>query len=113
MSLSPKRAFLRVMPSVGKLATTEDWQVGTDRVMAAHGLRVEAILPLQRVARSTDPLWAWPTTFFASFIPRLVEQGLVKDDDWRALERDWNDRSRDENAFFWTPSMVEIIARRV
>ena len=105
------------MPSVGKSWRDHggDWQVG-DRLpamMAAHGLRVEAILPLQRVARSTDPLWAWPTTFFASFIPRLVEQGLVTDDDWRALERDWKDRSRDENAFFWTPSMVEIIARRV
>jgi hypothetical protein len=81
-------------------------------MMEASGLRVESILPLQRIARSSEPLWQWPTTFFANFIPRLVEQGLVPADDWRAMEREWAERSRDENAFFWTPSMVEIIARR-
>jgi hypothetical protein len=81
-------------------------------MMAEHGFRVESVLPLQRIARSSDPLWQWPTTFFANFIPRLVEQGLVPESDWRAMERDWNERSRDPNAFFWTPSMVEIIARR-
>lgn len=118
LSLSPKsEAFLRVMPSVGKSWRDHggDWQVGErlPAMMAAHGLQIESIVPLQRIARSTDPLWQWPTTFFASFIPRLVEQGLVSADDWSALEKDWNDLSRDPNAFFWTPSMVEIVARRV
>jgi ubiquinone/menaquinone biosynthesis C-methylase UbiE len=118
LSLSPKsEAFLRVMPSVGKSWRDHggDWQVGArlPAMMAARGLRVEAILPLQRIARSTDPLWQWPTTFFANFIPRLVEQNLLAAEDWRAMERDWAERSRDENAFFWTPSMVEIVARRV
>ena len=94
LSLSPKSdAFLRVMPSVGKSWRDHggDWQVGArlPAMMASHGLRVEAMLPLQRIARSTDPLWQWPTTFFASFIPRLVEQGLVSESDWREMQRDW------------------------
>jgi SAM-dependent methyltransferase len=118
LSLSPTSdAFLRVMVAVGKSWRDHggDPQVCArlPALMAAHGLRVESIIPLQRVARSTDPLWEWPTTFFANFIPRLVEQGMVSEEDWCAMERDWNDRSRDVNAFFWTPSMVEIIARRV
>jgi len=118
LSVSPQSdAFLRVMPSVGKSWRDHggDPQVGgkLPAMMAARGLRVESIVPMQRVARSSDPLWQWPTTFFANFIPRLVEQGLVSDDDWRAMEKDWNQQSRDPNAFFWTPSMVEIIARRV
>ncbi len=118
LSLSPaSEAFLRVMPAVGK-----SWRDrGGDPQVCAHlpammsacGLRVESITPLQRVARSSDPLWQWPTTFFANFIPRLVEQGLVAESDWRAMERDWKERSRDDNAFFWTPSMVDIVARRV
>ncbi|HXV14370.1 MAG TPA: methyltransferase domain-containing protein [Candidatus Krumholzibacteria bacterium] len=117
LSVSPRSdAFLRVMPAVGKSWRDHggDWHVG-DRLpamMARRGLRVESITPLQRVARSSDPLWQWPTTFFANFIPRLVEQGLVAEADWREMERDWQERSRDPNAFFWTPSMVEIIARR-
>lgn len=118
LSVSPRSdAFLRVMPEVGKSWRSHggDPQVGLrlPAMMSEHGLRVESITPLQRVARSSDPLWQWPTTFFANFIPRLVEQGLVPESDWRAMERDWNEYSRDENAFFWTPPMVEIIARRV
>lgn len=118
LSLSPASdAFLRVMPAVGKSWRDRggDPQIGSrlPAMMAASGLRVESMRPLQRIARSTDPLWQWPTTFFASFIPRLVEQKLVALEDWRALEREWDERSGDENAFFWTPSMVEIVARRV
>jgi SAM-dependent methyltransferase len=118
LSLSPTSdAFLRVMVSVGKSWRDHggDWQVcgRLPAIMASHGLRVESIVPLQRVARSTDPLWQWPTTFFANFIPRLVEQGMVSEQDWRAMESDWNDRTRDPDAFFWTPSMVEVVARRV
>lgn len=118
LSLSPRSdAFLRVMPSVGKSWRDHggDWQVGgrLPALMAARGLRVDYMAPLQRIARSTDPLWQWPATFFANFIPRLVEQGLVSQRDWREMESDWNERSHDPNAFFWTPSMVEIVARRV
>jgi len=118
LSVSPQSdAFLRVMPSVGKSWRDHggDPEVGgkLPAMMAACGLRVESIVPLQRVARSSDPLWQWPTTFFANFIPRLVEQEMVSEADWRAMESDWKARSRDPDAFFWTPSMVEIIARRV
>ena len=118
LSLSPKSdAFLRVMPSVGKSWRDHggDPQVGgrLPALMASRGLRVEYLAPMQRIARSSDPLWQWPTTFFANFIPRLVEQGLVSERDWREMESDWNERARDPDAFFWTPSMIEIVARRV
>jgi SAM-dependent methyltransferase len=117
LSLSPRsEAFLRVMPSVGKSWRMHggDPQVGQrlPAMMAAAGLQVEEVRPLQRVARPGDPLWEWPTSFFANFIPMLVERGLVTNDDWRAFQREWEERTRDPNSIFWTPSMVEIIARR-
>jgi SAM-dependent methyltransferase len=117
LRLSPvSEAFLRVMPAVGASWRSRggDPAVGQrlPALMRECGLRVESITPLQRIARPRDPLWQWPTIFFFSFIPRLVEQGLVAEDDWRALQRDWKERSADDNAFFWTPAMIEIIARR-
>jgi hypothetical protein len=42
----------------------------------------------------------------------LVEQGLVGAEDWRVFQKEWAERTKDPNAVFWTPSMVEIIARR-
>jgi hypothetical protein len=80
--------------------------------MAAAGLEVLEIRPLQRIARPGDPLWDWPTSFFNNFIPMLVEQGLVAEEDWRWLQKEWAERTKDPNAVFWTPSMVEIIARK-
>jgi len=117
LSLSPQSdAFLRVMPSVGKSWRMHggDPQVGQrlPAMMAAAGLEVVEIRPLQRIARPGDPLWDWPTSFFANFIPMLVERGLVTGEDWRAFQDEWAERTRDPNAVFWTPSMVEIIARR-
>jgi SAM-dependent methyltransferase len=112
----PSDAFLRVMPSVGKSWRERggDPAVGQrlPSLMAAAGLEVEEIRPLQRIARPSDPLWEWPTTFFFNFIPMLVERGLVTPQDWRDFQREWNERTHDPNAVFWTPSMVEIIARR-
>jgi SAM-dependent methyltransferase len=117
LSLSPKsEAFLRVMPSVGKSWRVHggDPQVGQrlPAIMAAAGLDVVETRPLQRIARPGDPLWDWPTSFFANFIPMLVEQGLVTKEDWRVFQEEWAERTRNPNAMFWTPSMVEIIARK-
>jgi ubiquinone/menaquinone biosynthesis C-methylase UbiE len=117
LAVAPRaEAFERVMPAVG-----ESWrsQGGDPRIgrrlpslMRAAGLRVEEIQPLQRVARPGEPLWQWPTTFFANFIPLLVERGLVSAGDQRAFESEWAERGADPDAFFWTPPMVEIIARK-
>ncbi|HEX5131287.1 MAG TPA: methyltransferase domain-containing protein [Candidatus Krumholzibacteria bacterium] len=82
-------------------------------LLGKHGLHVESIHPLQRVARPDDPLWQWPGSFFANWVPLLVQRGFVSEDLQRAFTREWEDRSRDPRAFFWTPSMVEIIARRL
>jgi ubiquinone/menaquinone biosynthesis C-methylase UbiE len=117
LTLSPKSdAFLRVMPAVGRSWRERggDPEIGQrlPAMMEQAGLVVEEMRPLQRIARPADPLWDWPTTFFNNFIPLLVEHGLVTKEDWRAFQEEWSERTRNPNAMFWTPSMVEIIARK-
>ncbi len=113
----PSDAFLAVLRATdnGWRASGGDSEIGKrlPALMEASGLRVEEIRPLQRIARPGDPLWQWPTTFFRNWAPRLVERGLLADDVRVAFEREWEERSRNPNAFFWTPSMVEIVGRRV
>jgi hypothetical protein len=75
-------------------------------------LRVESIRPLQRIARPHEPLWQWPASFFANWIPALVERGYLGAAALRAFTEEWDARSRDPIAYFWTPSMVEIVGRR-
>ncbi len=117
MSLSPPSdAFNAVLRATDRSwrESGGDSEVGKrlPSMMAASGLQVESIRPLQRIARPHDPLWQWPNSFFANWVPLLVERGYLSDADQRAFEADWVARSRDATAFLWTPSMVEIIARR-
>ena len=113
----PSEAFLEVLR-----ATDEAWRgSGGDSeigqrlpaLLDRNGIRVESIRPLQRVARPHEPLWQWPTSFFSNWGPLLVERGLLRPNAFKAFMADWERISRDENAFFWTPSMVEIIGRRL
>jgi len=81
-------------------------------MMMKHGLRVESIQPLHRIARPSSPLWLWPTTFLRSFVPTLVAGGLLSEADRQAFERDWSACSNNETAFYWAPPVMEIIARK-
>ena len=81
-------------------------------LMRKHGLNIEEIRPLQRIIRSGSPSWLWPSTFFHNFVPLLVEQGLLSEQEQHDFEREWAERSKDDTAFFWSPPMVEVIARK-
>ena len=82
-------------------------------MMTTHGLRVESIQPLHRIARSGSPLWLWPTAFLRSFVPTLVTNGFLSEAERQAFEREWSARSNDETAFYWAPPVMEIIARKL
>jgi SAM-dependent methyltransferase len=112
----PSEAFHEVLRATDRAwrESGGDSEIGRrlPAILARHGLRVESIRPLQRIARPRDPLWKWPESFFANWIPTLVSRGLLQQGVHEAFAQDWEARSRDENAFFWTPSMLEIIGRR-
>ena len=81
-------------------------------MMMKHGLRVESIQPLHRIARPSSPLWLWPTAFMRSFVPTLVAGGFLSEADRQAFEQEWTAHSNDETAFYWAPPVMEIIARK-
>ncbi len=102
-------------------AVEESWKrTGGDLDVAAHlprmlaeaGLVVEEIRPIARVARPGSMLWGWPRTFFAIFVPRLQEMGLVSAEQAEAFARAWEEAERDPHCFFCTPPIYEIIARK-
>lgn len=81
-------------------------------MLSRAGLRVMHLEPIVRLARPSDPLWQWPTTFFRIFIPSLVEMGLLTSEDERAFHQDWEAHANDPNAFFSTPPMVEVVGEK-
>ena len=84
--------------------------VGLDlpALMRQAGLEVRTLRPLVRVARPGSALWEWPATFFANYLPSLVQMGEITDVERRAFEHAWEERSRSPDAFLLTPPMVEV-----
>lgn len=74
------------------------------------GFDVELLEPIVRIGEPDSSLWQWPTTFFAIFVPTLVQTGFLTIDEQRAFEREWQARSNDPNSFFSSPPMLDVVA---
>ncbi len=117
MALSPRSPALeRVV-----LAVIESWRrAGGDldvasrlpQLFARSGLEVELVREVVRVARPGSSLWRWPDFFFANYLPKLVELGLLAPDEREAFERDWREHAHDPQAFFSTPPVYGIVGRK-
>lgn len=79
---------------------------------ARCGLVLEHFRPIARLGRVGSLEWRWLTEFYESYLPRLVERGLLQPhefDNWRA---DWGARAADGSSFVYTPTMVDAILRK-
>lgn len=81
-------------------------------VLMGAGLEIEHLGVHQRIARPGEAMWAWPTTFFASFLPRLVETGFLSEDQHRAFGAMWDEATGDGSRFMALPPVWEIVARK-
>lgn len=79
-------------------------------MFARHGMRTAEIVPRLRVARPGSLLWHWPTVFFRTYLPSLVEMGFLSAAERAAAESEWASRSRDPHSYFLTPTMIDLIA---
>ena len=82
------------------------------RMMEDAGLRVVSVTPLARIARPGDALWEWPRTFFDNFLPVLVENGYLVEEERAAFDHLWAARSADPAAYFATPPMTVVVGER-
>ena len=109
-------AFERVLTAVDESwrRTGGDLNVGErlPGLIAGAGCRLLELVPLARFARPGTELWQWPTGFFFSHVPRLVEAGLLTEAERQAFETEWHEREQDPGTFLSAPPMVGIIAEK-
>ncbi len=118
LTLAPRTPiFDRVRGAIAK-----SWRdAGGDPDVVAHlpgwlnecGFRVHEIKAHSLAIRPTDEFWAWPNTFFASFLPRLVTSGHLKEAEWIDFQAEWGRRCADDASFFLTPTVFDVIAERL
>lgn len=76
------------------------------------GFRNIQISPLARFARPQDPLWAWPDSFYRSFIPRLVQSKYLTAEQSAEFFAAWKKASEEPGSFFVAPTMINITAQK-
>jgi len=81
-------------------------------ILEKNGFKVLEIEPIARVCRPQDPLWAWPETFFESFVPRLVANGYISAADQSEFFIVWQKAKNTPGQFCVTPTVVNIIAEK-
>jgi SAM-dependent methyltransferase len=115
MSIAPRREpFSRVIRAVGK--SWRDRGGDPDIVgrlpglFRKHGLELTHLSVNERIARPGSTIWAWPDTFWASFLPRLVEMGHLTTEERKAFEACWSEACDDPDSFMLLPPVFDVLA---
>jgi len=70
------------------------------------------VRPIVEVARPGDFLWEWPRAFVEVGLERLISLGRVDAERAAAMRRSWIETEATPGAFLFTPTVIEIIARK-
>lgn len=107
---------------IAKDATLESFKAGggninigrqLPQIFESHGLKIESIRPMTKMSRSDSLAFNWPATFFEIYFPKVAEMGFMpKDLCERVLQR-IKVRKKEEKTILYTPTMIEVIARKV
>jgi ubiquinone/menaquinone biosynthesis C-methylase UbiE len=115
MSIAPKNpAFTRVISAIG-----QSWRArGGDpdivgrlpALFRKHGLELGDIRLNQRVARPASTIWAWPDSFWRSYLPRMVEMEAITPTERDDFEAAWKKASADPDVFMLLPPVYDLVA---
>lgn len=76
------------------------------------GFEVLLIEPIAKFARPSEPLWAWPDSFFKSFLPRLEKNHYLNSKQISDFFAEWEDSKSRPGAYFVAPTVMNIIAQK-
>lgn len=118
MTLAPRHAdFSRVIAAVAR-----SWRAGggdpdivshLPAMLRQHGFRVDYLDVHQRIARPGSMIWAWPDSFWASFVPRLVDKGFLSAAERDAFYQVWSRASNDPDCFMHLPPLFDLLATKL
>jgi ubiquinone/menaquinone biosynthesis C-methylase UbiE len=103
-------------------ACMQSWVVGNATINIAeqipslarqHGFAVEYFEPISRIGKVGSLEWRWVMGFLRSYLPGLIGQGLFTNEALAAFEADYQARNLDGSTFVYTPTMTNIILRRL
>lgn len=93
-------------------AGTIDFSTLVPGFAARAGLEIAHFEPLARLGGKGSLEWRWVGGFFANYLPKLVQRGLLTADELAAWRREWAAREAEGMGFLQTPTMAAVVLRR-
>ena len=107
--LSIEKIFVAYYESVQMAGGNYDVAGILPEMMTRNGFEIETIKPINRVARAHTRIWKWVELFNQSYLPKLVESGLLSESEVSKFHRDWAQLNQEPAAFLYAPPMLGII----
>ncbi len=79
-------------------------------MLLQSGLQVQELLPINRTARPGSMIWRWVSSFHDSYLPKLIESGLMTGKEAEDFRLAWQQAEKDPATFFFSPPMLGIVA---
>jgi len=88
-------------------------QIGNELpgLLRTAGLTVELNV-VTKAVRATTPEWQWPDALFRDILPGLVQEGYLSQAVLDAFLKEWDTRSLEPDAVFFSSPMMETVGRR-
>jgi len=91
----------------------DTWIMGSiTRLFAAADLEPFVLRPYVIAGGPGSPAFRWADAFFPYHAPRMVEAGLLSEEERRLFLDEWAQRSSDPNTLFFSPIVVGSAARK-
>jgi len=82
------------------------------RHLVSAGFKIRSLKCVGGMAYPKHRWWEWWGRLIQDFAPKFVEKGLLRSEEWDALQRDWAAFSEQPNSFIYTPILLQVIAER-
>jgi ubiquinone/menaquinone biosynthesis C-methylase UbiE len=77
------------------------------------GFVVEHFRPRARLGGVGSMEWRWISEFYRVYYPKLVERGILSAQEYGDWKSDWARREREGGSWLATPTMADVVLRRV
>jgi SAM-dependent methyltransferase len=81
-------------------------------IAGRFGLTIEYFAPVAHLAPVGSGHWQWLAEFFQSYLPKLVERGLLADAELREFNAEWEQYTDEGTGYCFTPVMADVILRK-
>lgn len=102
-------------------ACMRSWEVAGGQIDVAEqllelaprcSLELESFEPIARSGVPGSEVWHWLGTFFTSYLPRLVQRGLLGEEERLAFLAEWQRREEEGQGVVLAPLMSAVVLRR-